>query len=254
MSFLSTNLPRQAGLMAGATVVALSAAALFGCSDKAPMTAIAPATATVAGGAQSGSAHAPSQATGVTSSATAPAAATSPAITAGASPAGASAGPNCANAAKASPEQTEGPFWKANSPERSSLLEAGFSGTKLTLTGYVLTRSCKPVAGAVLDFWQADDKGSYDNSGFKGRGRQTAGQQGAFKLDTIVPGLYTGRTEHLHVKVGAPGAKTLTTQLYFPGVKENDRDGIFNAALLMVVTDAPGGGKNATFTFVLDIP
>jgi hypothetical protein len=41
---------------------------------------------------------------------------------------------------------TEGPYFKANSPERASLIEPGMAGTQLTLSGYVLTSDCKPVA------------------------------------------------------------------------------------------------------------
>src|SRR5437868_2244519 len=59
------------------------------------------------------------------------------------------------------PVQTEGPYFKPGSPARASLVEAGMAGTRLTLTGRVLTRTCQPVNGARLDFWQADASGSY---------------------------------------------------------------------------------------------
>src|SRR5947209_256518 len=51
------------------------------------------------------------------------------------------------------PSQTEGPFYKAGSPERMSLREAGSAGTPLTVTGYVFSTACKPIAHAWLDFW-----------------------------------------------------------------------------------------------------
>ena len=47
--------------------------------------------------------------------------------------------------------ETEGPYFTPNSPERSSLLESGVAGTLLTVSGLVLTRGCRPVAGALLD-------------------------------------------------------------------------------------------------------
>src|SRR5215510_5257642 len=72
----------------------------------------------------------------------------------------------------ASPALTEGPYYKAGSPERASLLEAGIPGTPIIVTGYVLTPDCKPIPQAWLDFWQADGKGAYDNSGYKLRGHQ----------------------------------------------------------------------------------
>src|SRR3989442_15013306 len=45
----------------------------------------------------------------------------------------------------ATPSQTEGPFYKTGSPERTSLRESGLSGTPLTVTGYVLSTTCQPV-------------------------------------------------------------------------------------------------------------
>ena len=64
------------------------------------------------------------------------------------------------------PAQTEGPYFKSSSPQRSSLLESGVTGTLLTITGRVLTTTCQPISAAKLDFWQADDSGNYDNAGF----------------------------------------------------------------------------------------
>jgi protocatechuate 3,4-dioxygenase beta subunit len=158
--------------------------------------------------------------------------------------------PACNDHDDPTPPQTEGPYFKPDSPERSSLMEAGITGTKLILTGQVLNTNCKPVAKALLDWWHADSAGNYDNSGFKHRGHQYTDQQGNFKLETIVPGLYPGRTRHLHVKVQAPGQKVLTTQLYFPDEAKNQRDGIFNQALLMHTKPAPDK-VDATYNFVL---
>ena len=156
-------------------------------------------------------------------------------------------------AGQPTPAQTEGPYFKAGSPERSSLVEPGMSGTRLVITGHVFTQSCTPVAGALLDFWQANNAGVYDNSGYRLRGHQFTDPMGAYSLETIVPGEYPGRTAHIHVKVRAPEKPVLTTQLYFPGEGRNQQDSIFNAALLMDVHDI-SAGKAATFTFVLDVP
>src|SRR4051794_38928386 len=49
--------------------------------------------------------------------------------------------PACGDADDVTPEQTEGPYFTRNSPERTSLLENGAGGTKLVLTGVVLDRS-----------------------------------------------------------------------------------------------------------------
>lgn len=149
--------------------------------------------------------------------------------------------------------QTEGPFYTPNSPLRTSLLEDGITGTPMLLTGYVLTTSCQPVANALVDFWHADDAGVYDNVGYRLRGHQFTDAEGRWTLETIVPGLYPGRTRHFHVKVQAANQPVLTTQLYFTGEPANATDGIFNGAL--VITDLPAeSGRAGTFNFVLNLP
>jgi hypothetical protein len=113
--------------------------------------------------------------------------------------------------------------------------------------------SCLPIAAALLDFWQADDGGNYDMTGFTFRGHQYTDANGNFTLTTIVPGRYPGRTKHIHVKVQAPNQPILTTQLYFPGVPQNSTDTIFDARLLMDVRPQ-GTGEAAAFDFVLNVP
>ncbi len=162
---------------------------------------------------------------------------------------GRSATPACGTGAP-TPSQTAGPFFKPGSPRRASLLEPGITGTRLTVTGRVLWTDCRPVAGALLDFWQADDRGAYDNTGDRLRGHQVADDAGRYRLETIVPGPYPGRTRHIHVRVQAPDRPPLTTQLYFPGEAKNAADGIFDRALVVTMRDADGG-KVAGFDFVL---
>ncbi|MER5885748.1 carbohydrate-binding protein [Streptomyces sp. NPDC001941] len=168
-------------------------------------------------------------------------------------PAAPEATPSCDDGDDPTVPQTEGPYFKPNSPLRTSLVDAGTPGTRLSVSGYVFGLACRPVAGALLDFWQADVNGAYDNSGFRFRGHQFTDAQGAFKLSTIVPGLYPGRTRHIHVKVQAPGRPVLTTQLYFPGEPRNNTDTIFDPRLLMTVRDG-GSGREAAFDFVLNVP
>ncbi|MEU9617795.1 carbohydrate-binding protein [Streptomyces sp. NPDC048155] len=160
--------------------------------------------------------------------------------------------PNCDDGDGPTHEQIEGPYFKPNSPLRTSLVASGTPGVRLTVSGYVFGRACKPVPGVLLDFWQADTNGAYDMNGFAFRGHQFTDQSGAFSLTTIVPGLYPGRTRHIHVKAQAPGSGILTTQLYFPDEPRNNTDSIFDPALLMNVRDV-GSAKEGTFDFVLDI-
>jgi len=170
----------------------------------------------------------------------------SPSSAASGSPAAASTG---ACPTQLTPAQTEGPYFKPGSPARTSLIESGMAGTRLVLSGRVLTPACAPVAGATLDFWQADAAGSYDNSGYRLRGHQLTDAVGRYSLETILPGEYPGRTEHIHVKLGAPGKAVLTTQLYFPDVARNQQDSIFDPHLLVTMQDT-ATGKAATFDFV----
>ncbi len=157
----------------------------------------------------------------------------------------------CTSPATLTPSLTEGPYFKAGSPERTSLLEAGMPGTKLIITGYVLTPDCQPIAGALLDFWQADSQGNYDNSGFTLRGHQFTDASGRYQLETVVPGLYPGRTEHIHFKVQAPGGPVLTSQLFFPDQAANQSDSIFDPSLVLPVQPA-SDGLTATFNFVVN--
>lgn len=134
-----------------------------------------------------------------------------------------------AQACRVTPRQTEGPFFKASSPERRALA----ASPTLVVAGRVLGKDCKPVAGALLDFWHADERGEYDNSGFRLRGHQFADAEGRYRLETIVPALYPGRTRHIHVKVQARGGPVLTTQLYFPNEPANARDGLYSEELVV---------------------
>ena len=143
--------------------------------------------------------------------------------------------------------QTEGPFFKPRSPERTSLLEKNLGGERLVLSGVVLSRACKPVPKALLDFWQADDAGEYDNRGFRYRGHQFSDAEGRFRLETILPAVYPGRTRHIHVKVQAPGRGVLTTQIYFPDEPANRRDSLFRDELAM--RKVAGEGR---FDFVIE--
>ena len=158
--------------------------------------------------------------------------------------------PECHDDDAPTVRQTEGPFFKPSSPERVELIEPGMAGQPIELVGFVLTRGCKPVPGALIDVWQANDRGEYDNAGFRLRGHQFADAEGRFRLRTIVPGVYEGRTRHIHVKVQPKGGRILTTQLYFPGEAMNRKDDLFRKDLLMR-TAKNEGWLAGRFDFVL---
>jgi protocatechuate 3,4-dioxygenase beta subunit len=151
------------------------------------------------------------------------------------------------------PALTEGPYFTPNSPRRRSIVPAGARGTRLTLSGRVLTTSGRPVARALVDFWQCDSRGAYDNSGYRFRGHQLTDAVGRYTLFSVVPGIYPGRTRHIHVKVQAPRRPVLTTQLFFPGVAGNRSDGIYDPECLINRWRLVDGRRLGRFDFVLDI-
>jgi len=145
--------------------------------------------------------------------------------------------------------ETEGPFFKPHSPERTTLRD-GAKGKLLVVEGRVVSTSGLPIPGALLDFWHCDEAGLYDNSGFKLRGHQYADKDGRYRLETIFPGVYPFRTRHIHVKAQAPHGPVLTTQLYFPGEERNRQDSLYSAKLELRVTEKDGA-KRGVFDFVL---
>lgn len=111
-------------------------------------------------------------------------------------------------------------------------------GTPLVFSGSVRSTDGTPLAGAVLDIWQANGSGEYShfNPGvpeFNLRGKLTTDETGRFEFSTVMPSEYpipldgaTGqllaalgrpgnRPAHIHFKLSHPDAAPLTTQLYF---------------------------------------
>jgi protocatechuate 3,4-dioxygenase beta subunit len=160
--------------------------------------------------------------------------------------------PQCHDGDEATIRQTEGPYFKPSSPQRADLVEPGTRGRLVEISGYVLTRSCQPVERALVDLWHADERGEYDNAGFRYRGHLFTDGESHYRFRTILPALYPGRTRHYHIKVQAPEWPVLTTQLYFPDEPANRRDGLFRRDLAMRIAETPDG-LAARFDFVLDM-
>ena len=148
--------------------------------------------------------------------------------------------------------QTAGPFYTPATPRRTGLREPGTSGKPLVFEGLVLTPDCRPVPGAVIDIWHSDERGRYDNRGFRYRGHQFTDAAGAFRFLTVRPGVYTGRTPHIHVKAQGRETRVLTTQVYFPDLEDaNARDSIFRDDLLLRLDRTAAGVWRGRFDFVL---
>ena len=64
----------------------------------------------------------------------------------------------------------QGPFYKEGSPQKEKFAK-GIEEEQIVISGKVLNFfTCKPISGAILDFWQADSNGKYDTVGFNLRG------------------------------------------------------------------------------------
>jgi protocatechuate 3,4-dioxygenase beta subunit len=173
------------------------------------------------------------------------------------------------------PAQMEGPFYPRAIPadaDADLLRVAGQArvarGRPLLLGGLVRGPDGAALAGARVEIWQADDAGIYlhprearlaeRDEGFQGYGRAVADGAGRYAFRTIRPGLYPGRTRHIHLRaVSADGVLTLTTQVYFPDEPQNARDGLLrrlpaeSQALLMARVTPVDGGERAEFDIFL---
>jgi protocatechuate 3,4-dioxygenase beta subunit len=141
------------------------------------------------------------------------------------------------------PEQEVGPYWIDGDLVRKDIRE-GKAGVPLTLDIVLINaKTCGPLAGAAIDIWHCDALGAYsgytqmqlsapppdfdpqapghppagwppgppptprptDHLTFL-RGIQRTDRAGAVTFDTIVPGNYPGRTNHIHFKVRTANA------------------------------------------------
>ena len=119
-------------------------------------------------------------------------------------------------------EDILGPFFSEGAPITNSIVPEDYEGERLFLSGKLTTIDCEtPISSAVLDFWQADENGAYDNDGFIFRGKILTDDDGNYNLETIIPGKYLNgsqyRPSHIHLKVQAEGYEDLITQIYFEG-------------------------------------
>lgn len=153
---------------------------------------------------------------------------------------------------QSTPEITEGPFYKPGSPEKTRLFEEGVPGDKLILTGHVFDVRGNPIPHAWLDFWQANGRGEYDNSGYILRGHQYTDKSGKYILETVIPSAYVGRTSHIHIKARAnETSPIITTQLFLPGLDSNKNDFLYRKDLEIKMQDS-AKRKTATFDFYLE--
>ncbi|MEK6608058.1 MAG: twin-arginine translocation signal domain-containing protein [Myxococcota bacterium] len=147
--------------------------------------------------------------------------------------------PQCAE----TEDDIEGPYYRPGAPFRDDVNVRGDAEMPLVIRGHVLGPDCvTPLAGALLDVWQADADGVYDNASadFHLRGRFYADGDGQYAFTTVLPGLYPGRTRHIHLKANADGHVPLTTQIYFAGEPANAKDAFIDPALIIPLSPKKG--------------
>lgn len=115
-----------------------------------------------------------------------------------------------------------GPYYRPNAPFRTDLAGSGESAPLLLVKGIVYGADCAtPLPDALVEYWQSDGAGQYDNdsSDFRFRGRFRTAADGQYAFSTIVPGRYlngsTYRPSHIHFRVTAAGYRELVSQVYF---------------------------------------
>lgn len=149
------------------------------------------------------------------------------------------------------PAQTEGPFYPETPIEKQLFSDTDLAqktagheyakGQLAVIHGLVTDRKGKPLAGAVVEAWQACAAGRYNHSkdnnaalldnNFQFWGRALTADDGKYSFNTIIPGLYPGRMgRHIHFRIDTKQFKRLTTQCYFAEYGEdNVKDGIYKS-------------------------
>jgi hydroxyquinol 1,2-dioxygenase len=179
--------------------------------------------------------------------------------------------------AKATPATVLGPFHIDGSPEKEfgGDMSDGLPGTPLYVTGSVRGLDGSPVAGAILDVWQADEEGAYESqiAGIdeaRLRAKYATRADGSYCLRTIAPkgysipmdgpvGALIGATDishfrpaHVHFLINAAGYEPLITHLFQEGAQYLDSDVVFGTKQELVVAfeprdpgPTPDGGESA---------
>lgn len=140
---------------------------------------------------------------------------------------GASAAPTATSTSVAgcTPTQAdaEGPFYKPNAPERTSV------GKGHLLKGVVKSSlDCSHLPKAKIEFWQVNPRGEYDDAH---RATLYSNDKGEYVFESNLPPAYEGRPPHIHVRVEAEGYSTLITQFY---PAQGETEATFDLVLLPV--------------------
>jgi catechol 1,2-dioxygenase len=169
--------------------------------------------------------------------------------------------------AKRTEKNIQGPFFREQAPFRAKITPPLEQGTVLLITGRVWSLATrKPLPDAIIDIWQANASGRYDNDDrknppaaeiFTNRARLRCDEQGRYEFESIHPGAYKDgnmwRPPHIHYRVQA-GMKSLITQLYFEGDPHQEKDQFIKKELIIKLSKQKKGEveyETGTFDIVL---
>ena len=143
----------------------------------------------------------------------------------------------------------DGPYYYANAPTRNKIVPDKNNGEKLIIEGKVLKNDCKTIIpNAILDIWQADEKGEYQKDWYRGKVRVDA--DGNYKFETVIPKGYgegtAHRPPHIHFKVVVDNRVVITSEMFFPGV--SGRPG-FDDAYIMRLEEKNVWGKKVFYGY-----
>lgn len=162
-----------------------------------------------------------------------------------------------------------GPYFRKGAPFRGKVTPPMEAGEVLVVRGRVWgLDSRRPLAGAVVEVWQANAAGRYDNDDrnsppqpgvFVNRARLITDESGYYEYETIKPGRYqigpnAWRPAHIHYWVAASGYKPLVTQMYFHGDPMNAQDEFIRESLIIrpeAVRTAAGVYQVGVFDVIL---
>lgn len=116
-----------------------------------------------------------------------------------------------------------GPYYQPNTPFRDHLAPDENKGEQLTVRGKVLGADCvTPLSNVVVDVWQANESGNYEDEWY--RGRVTTEADGSYQFTTVIPKGYGAgtayRPPHIHFKIWNADSLLITSQMFLPASQE----------------------------------
>ena len=133
--------------------------------------------------------------------------------------------------ASSTPSQTVGPYLQIGLSwlDTDAIAPDGVAGERVRIRGRMLDADAKPIGDGMLEVWQADAAGRFDNPTFRGFGRVPTRSDGGYEFTTIRPGRIGSQASHLLVAVFARGMlKHAVTRMYFPDDAAHARDPVLS--------------------------